>query len=77
MSWLSQGRGPVTDRVLGLAVPHMRGEDVKFVQANVGADVDGDFGPMTAAAVKVFQAAHDLDADGIVGPNTWSVLRSE
>ncbi|MEU4513140.1 peptidoglycan-binding domain-containing protein [Nonomuraea wenchangensis] len=33
--------------------------------------VDGQYGPMTAAATKVFQRSKGLDDDGIVGPNTW------
>lgn len=36
--------------------------------------IDGDLGPKTRAAIKVFQRAHGLKADGIVGPVTLGAL---
>jgi len=55
------------------------GEDVRTVQYLVTAQgrpaaVDGDFGPLTRAAVQAFQSSHGLGADGIVGPQTWPQL---
>lgn len=44
--------------------------------------IDGDFGPITEAAVKAFQGfavdfdGNPLKVDGIVGPKTWTALWS-
>ncbi len=35
--------------------------------------IDGDFGPLTRAAVEGFQTWGGVAADGIVGDHTWSV----
>jgi peptidoglycan hydrolase-like protein with peptidoglycan-binding domain len=55
------------------------GEDVKTVQYLVTAHghptgIDGDFGPLTKAAVQAFQSSRGLAADGIVGQQTWPQL---
>lgn len=55
------------------------GENVRSVQYLLNAhgaalSVDGDFGPLTQAAVRDFQSANGLGADGIVGNQTWPVL---
>jgi len=54
-----------------------QGDDVKLVQQEVGAHVDGDFGPKTERAVKKWQRANTSccgAADGIVGPKTWGCM---
>ena len=49
--------------------------EVEDVQRVLGLfPVDGDFGPITDAAVRGYQAAYGLPADGIVGPKTWEAL---
>lgn len=35
---------------------------------------DGDFGPKTAEALRLFQKSMNLDADGVCGPQTWARL---
>jgi peptidoglycan hydrolase-like protein with peptidoglycan-binding domain len=51
-----------------------KGDLVRKIQAKIGIAVDGDFGPKTEAAVRVFQRNHGLVPDGIVGPKTWAAL---
>ena len=49
-------------------------EDVKKLQAKLGLEPIGNFGPKTEDAVKVWQSKNGLPADGIVGPNTWNKI---
>jgi peptidoglycan hydrolase-like protein with peptidoglycan-binding domain len=64
---------------LMLTNPYTRGLVVADLQTALNKHggkvvVDGIFGPLTEAAVKVFQKSHLIPADGIVGPLTWSKL---
>lgn len=79
--WLDAVTPPVAPaqpqpRELSMTTPYMAGDDVRAVQAHVGAGVDGIYGPQTAAAVQRWQTAHGLTPDGIVGPLTWHSLET-
>ena len=67
------------DRILQIAGPYLVGQDVRAVQASLqekGYDVtvDGIYGPLTEAAVRLFQREHNFRPDGIVGPATRAAL---
>ena len=70
---------PWPGRLLKVGV---KDHDVKLVQARLvqlgvaKLDVDGEFGPLTEAAVKQFQRRKGLEVDGQVGPLTWTALWS-
>ncbi len=49
--------------------------EVEDLQALLGVEADGLFGPRTEAALKERQRSLDLVADGICGPKTWAALR--
>lgn len=73
---------PVAEPVTPGAVPRStlrRGQNnnpelVKQVQAKLGVENTGNFGPKTEAAVRKFQAGKGVVPDGIVGPKTWALL---
>jgi hypothetical protein len=52
-----------------------KGDAVKQLQAAIGVNADGVFGPQTAAALKQWQQAHGLAADGVAGPKTWGAIQ--
>ena len=54
-------------------LPKMRGADVELVQRTIGSAV-GTYGPLTKAAVKVWQKSKGIVSDGVVGPQTWREL---
>jgi GH25 family lysozyme M1 (1,4-beta-N-acetylmuramidase) len=49
----------------------MKGQDVKSVQAIVGATQDGTCGAKTDKAIRAYQKAHGLKQDGMFGPACW------
>ena len=57
--------------------PGASGPEVVHLQRLLGVHADGDFGPSTLRAVRLFQAAHGLLVDGQVGPHTWGALEAE
>ncbi|WP_149826428.1 serine/threonine-protein kinase [Streptomyces tailanensis] len=67
---ITQGDGGSQVREAQCLLKHLHGI------TEVG-EVDGDFGPLTHAAVVTFQKRAGLAADGIVGPNTWRALRTK
>jgi len=51
-----------------------KGVSVSAMQSILGVNPDGNFGPMTKAAVVAWQANHGLVADGVVGAMTRSAM---
>jgi peptidoglycan hydrolase-like protein with peptidoglycan-binding domain len=61
----------------GSAGVAVRGVQRRLIAGGFGVDdIDGRFGPQTAAAVRAFQERHELEADGVVGPQTWERLNA-
>lgn len=53
------------------------GQTVRDVQARLGIQQTGAYGTTTEAAVKKFQASHQIQVNGQVGPTTWAALFEE
>jgi len=68
------------DRVLYLAAPHLRGDDVRDLQdklTTLGFEcgrTDGIFGPQTERGVREFQRNYGIPPDGIVAEHTVRAL---
>lgn len=52
----------------------LRGEPVRRLQAALGVDADGIFGPGTEKALRAYQSENGLAVDGIAGPDTFAHL---
>lgn len=89
-TWTALGqslRGPVTSSPTFTAAPGSlvegdTGSSVSNLQQllnrqGAGLTVDGNFGPITEAAVVNFQRSHGLQTDGIVGPLTMGALEHD
>lgn len=48
------------------------GSDVQVAQRLVGADPDGEFGPLTESAVRTWQGRYGVSATGVMDEATWA-----
>ncbi|MDT0266413.1 peptidoglycan DD-metalloendopeptidase family protein [Streptomyces sp. DSM 44915] len=58
----------------GAAGQRVRAVQLLLNQRGASLVVDGDYGSVSAAAARSFQAARGLTADGQIGPQTWPAL---
>lgn len=54
--------------------PVRKAQALLVAAGNATLTIDGDYGPITAAAISSFQSTHGLTVDGVVGPLTWVKL---
>jgi peptidoglycan hydrolase-like protein with peptidoglycan-binding domain len=52
----------------------LSGEPVRRLQAKLGVEADGSFGPGTEAALKDWQKNKGLAVDGVAGPDTFMTM---
>ncbi len=58
--------------------PQRTTRNIQIALKNAGfykGSIDGEFGPQTKEAIKVFQKANGLKVDGVVGKVTWAKLK--
>lgn len=60
----------------GTPVPAYAGGAVTFLQTLLDVEADGDFGPLTAEAVRAVQLAADLEPTGVVDGHTWQAIEA-
>ena len=53
----------------------LSGEPVRLLQAKLGVEADGEFGPGTEKALKDWQTKNGLAADGVAGPDTFMTMQ--
>lgn len=66
-------------RNLKLTIPRQKGNDVKWLQYELGftgTDLDGILGPYTSKMIKEYQSKFGLKVDGIVGSATRFALKN-
>jgi peptidoglycan hydrolase-like protein with peptidoglycan-binding domain len=52
----------------------LSGEPVRRLQAKLGIEADGTFGPETEKALKDWQTKNGLTSDGVAGPDTFKAM---
>lgn len=69
---LPLGRATLSKGRRGVAVAELQSDlaDLGYFSGRL----DGDFGPLTRAALLAFQADNDLATDGVAGDQTWAAL---
>lgn len=69
---IQQGLAVLSAGAQGQAVDHI--QERLAAWGYYGHTVDGDFGPLTAEAIRSFQRDHNIQANGQVGPTTLAAL---
>jgi peptidoglycan hydrolase-like protein with peptidoglycan-binding domain len=62
------------ENIMAILKRGLSGEPVRRLQAKLGVEADGEFGPGTEKALKDWQTKNGLTADGIAGPDTFMTM---